>query len=104
MTLEESSSTVYCESSTVDDSMVADGSRSIPGLGGTGCRLRLYALLIPHEISVDITDIQDIYRYLKVQFYDNISCVFQICTDIYRDIHRYLYRYLSIFFQYRMIS
>ena len=44
--------------------------------------LRLYALQIYHEISVDITDIRDIYRYLKVRFYENISCVFQIYKDI----------------------
>ena len=47
-----------------------------------GRHLRLYALQIYHEISVDITDIRDIYRYLKVWFSENISCVFQIYKDI----------------------
>ena len=50
--------------------------------GGGAEHLRLYALQIYHEISGDITDIRDIYRYLKVRFYENISSVFQICIDI----------------------
>ena len=48
----------------------------------------MYALQIYHEISVDITDIRDIHRYLKVLFYENISSK-EISTDICGDISRY---------------
>ena len=48
MTLEVSSSTISCESITVDDSMVADGSLSIPGLGGGP--FKLYHTLVACSI------------------------------------------------------
>ena len=51
-TLEVSLSTSSCQSSTVDDLRVADGSWSIPGLGGTGCAAFVDRIVVYHELVV----------------------------------------------------
>ena len=85
MIFEVSSSTGSCESSTVDDSRVADGSWSIPGLGGTGCAASVdddsRPFIVYHEFVVACSVVGDCFRYQDVLNPVNRCCSKECLRD-----------------------